>query len=225
SEFGKSFPAPSVEDYETDIDLKGTTPKEDNLERFFKATTTTSTTTQAPETTTALRSIPITLFPTEEETDKEDHFRPSVKSLPKRKITVTLPKTPDYFEAKSTDSESEIEFRTDKDGDYDALIEKQDREVATNTVKERSTRSEKDKIIDLERLIEVLSKNKMKDDEIAEIIKQVESNSGRSEQTSHKEDSDSGVKNISPDMFEKQQRIIKATRNLREHLETQQKER
>ncbi|GMR32623.1 hypothetical protein PMAYCL1PPCAC_02818 [Pristionchus mayeri] len=65
----------------------------------------------------------------------------------------------------------------------------------------------------------------MKDDEIAEIIKQVESNAGRSEQTSHKDDLDSSVRNISPDMFEKQQRIIKATRDLREHLDQQQKER
>ncbi|GMT04204.1 hypothetical protein PENTCL1PPCAC_26378, partial [Pristionchus entomophagus] len=221
SEFGKSFPAPSVEDYETEIDLKGTTTPAQSLERFF-----TSTTTQAPETTSIPRSIPITLFPEEEEDrDKDENFKPSVKSLPKRKINIILPKSPDYFEAKSTDSESEIEFRTEKDRDYDSLITKEETGVSSNTIKERQTRSEKDRIIDLERLIEVLSKNKMKDDEIADIIKQVETNAGRSEQTSHKDDLDSTVRNISPDMFEKQQRIIKATRDLREHLDQQQKER
>ncbi|KAF8382371.1 abu-12 [Pristionchus pacificus] len=233
SEFGKSFPAPSVEDYETEIDLKGTAatttaPKEDeDLSRFFK-----SKATQVPysgnDNDCSLHSY--YFVPRRRRGQRSgmiffgERFKP-VKSLPKRKINIILPKSPDYFEGKSTDSESEIEFRTEKDRDYDSLITKEESGVSSNTVKERSTRSEKDRIIDLERLIEVLSKNKMKDDEIAEIIKQVETNAGRSEQTSHKDDLDSTVRNISPDMFEKQQRIIKATRDLREHLDQQQKER
>ncbi|ULT79372.1 hypothetical protein L3Y34_010182 [Caenorhabditis briggsae] len=173
-EFGTSFPAPNIDDYDENAEIPGVTEKKspkapdglvDIEDEDYEIETTPATTTTTEATTTTATT---TLFPDEEEEETTEPTTP-----PPRQIRIQLPD-------KDGKAEPEEEL------DYEDLINKkaQKSKPMIPTIDAESTDEIKRNVIathgaktqpvvpKLDKLVEVLQKSKLSKEEIDEIVAQ-----------------------------------------------------
>ncbi|CAD6189334.1 unnamed protein product [Caenorhabditis auriculariae] len=222
SEFGTSFPAPEVDDYNENTQLPTAENKKkgpetpDGLVDFGfgdydldkeKSTTTEATTTEV-----------VTLFPTNTEPTTE----PPTTSEPTRQIRIQLPPK------KNTETKTDVDYEelivtrektdaaiTDNRIDIAENIDELKHNVVANGAKTNKP------VPKLDRLVEVLKKSKLSNKEIQEIVSQVEGN-GRIE-LPPKIDFNSAVQNIPEKKQVIREKIAVASRTINQNFENQQK--
>uniref|UniRef100_A0A1I7UPS7 DUF148 domain-containing protein n=1 Tax=Caenorhabditis tropicalis TaxID=1561998 RepID=A0A1I7UPS7_9PELO len=225
-EFGTSFPAPNIDDYDENAEIPGVTEKktpkapdglvdiEDEDYDLETTTKTTTTTTEAPTTTTTEFVVP-------EEDEEETTTEPTTP--PPRQIRIQLPD-----KNGKTDPEEEL--------DYEDLINKKSEkgQQVIPTIDAESTEELKRNIIathgtktqpivpKLDKLVEVLQKSKLSKEEIDEIVSQVEGN--RHIEKPAKYDFNAAVQNIPDKKNTIRQKITDASRIINSNFENQRKE-
>lgn len=222
-EFGTSFPAPNIDDYDENAEIPGVTEKKtpkapdglvdiEDEDYEIETTTPTTTTTEAATTTTTTE-----LFPDEEEEENTTATTP----LP-RHIRIQLPD-------KNGKEAPEEEL------DYEDLINKKSEisKPVIPTIDAESTDEIKRNIIargaktqpvvpKLDKLVEVLQKSKLSKEEIDEIVAQVEGN--RHIEKPAKYDFNAAVQNIPDKKNTIRQKITDASRIINSNFENQRKE-
>ncbi|UMM38684.1 hypothetical protein L5515_016072 [Caenorhabditis briggsae] len=223
-EFGTSFPAPNIDDYDENAEIPGVTEKKspkapdglvDIEDEDYEIETTPATTTTTEATTTTATT---TLFPDEEEEETTEPTTP-----PPRQIRIQLPD-------KDGKAEPEEEL------DYEDLINKkaQKSKPMIPTIDAESTDEIKRNVIathgaktqpvvpKLDKLVEVLQKSKLSKEEIDEIVAQVEGN--KHIEKPAKYDFNAAVQNIPDKKNTIRQKITDASRIINSNLENQRKE-
>ncbi|KAK6032904.1 hypothetical protein OSTOST_00916, partial [Ostertagia ostertagi] len=210
-EFGTSFPAPNIEDYEENGVNGAATKKPDTLvnineeddEDFDEFTNPPTTSTSAPP-------VPITLIPVEPESNSVTE---ATSPVPLKEIRIELPQgieeqtDSDYIDEVKTDGNSRIQVTNKIKNDGDESLLAPDR---ANNLRLRNS------VPNLPKLIEVLRKSKLKDSDIAEIISQIEDN--ENVPSPPKIDFTSAVQNIPLKKHQNRERIVKASRELQRNI-------
>ncbi|CAB3399500.1 unnamed protein product [Caenorhabditis bovis] len=226
-EFGTSFPAPDIDDYDENANIPGisggkSAPKPpDGLIDIDSGdyeidSTTVSTTTEESTTETA------TLFPTDEEEESSTEFK--ITTPPARQIHIQLPDKNAPVSTKIETDEEDYEDLIKKDhtdGKPEIVkpeIDAESEQLKTNVIATHGAKTQPI-VPKLDKLLEVLQKSKLSKQEIDEIVSQVESN--KRIEKPPKYDFNSAVQNI-PDKKNKiREKITVASRAISERLETE----
>lgn len=226
-EFGTSFPAPSIEDYDENTEIPGVnekkTPKApdglvdiEDEDYELETTTTKETTTTTPPTTTT------ETLQTEAEEDNEETEVISTTLPSPRQIRIQLPgKNGNVAPEEEIDYEDLIKKTSVKKEDkMDVIDEINAEELKKNIIATHGTKTQP-VVPKLDKLVEVLQKSKLSKEEIDEIVAQVEGN--RHVEKPAKYDFNAAVQNIPDKKNLIRQKITDASRIINSNFDNQPK--
>ncbi|EGT43926.1 hypothetical protein CAEBREN_03906 [Caenorhabditis brenneri] len=225
-EFGTSFPAPSIEDYDENTEIPGVTEKKtpkapdglvDIEDEDYELETTTAT-----EATTTTQTTTTELSQTEAEEDNEETEVVTTTSPQPRQIRIQLPgKTGNVAPEEEIDYEDLIKKTSaNKEDKPDVIDEITAEELKKNIIATHGTKTQP-VVPKLDKLVEVLQKSKLSKEEIDEIVAQVEGN--RHIEKPAKYDFNAAVQNIPDKKNLIRQKITDASRIINSNFESQPK--
>lgn len=225
-EFGTSFPAPNIDDYDENAEIPGVTEKKtpkapdglvDIEDEDYELETTKETT--KPVLTTTITTT--TTEPTQTENIEDSTTVPSFSSIP-RQIRIQLPgKNGKVAPEEDIDYEDLIKKTNGKKEDeLDEVDEINTTELKRNLIATHGTKTQP-VVPKLDKLVEVLQKSKLSKEEIDEIVAQVEGN--RNIEKPAKYDFNAAVQNIPDKKNLIRQKITDASRIINSNFDNQSK--
>ncbi|PIC15259.1 hypothetical protein B9Z55_022305 [Caenorhabditis nigoni] len=223
-EFGTSFPAPNIDDYDENAEIPGVTEKKspkapdglvDIEDEDYEIETTPATTTTTETTTT---TVTTTLIPDESEEEITEPTTP-----PPRQIRIQLPDKDGKAEPEEElDYEDLINKKAEKSKPLIPTIDAESTdEIKRNVIATHGAKTQP-VVPKLDKLVEVLQKSKLSKEEIDEIVAQVEGN--RHIEKPAKYDFNAAVQNIPDKKNTIRQKITDASRIINSNFENQRKE-